>query len=76
MIPPNSDRPDAAVAGLAREVDGLRRQVASLQTLSARVDELSRLVTDIAETVTALGARKPPTGRTSWRAPATNPGRP
>ncbi|MCF7552167.1 hypothetical protein [Pseudonocardia sp. WMMC193] len=63
MIPPNPADPNAATAGLAREVDGLRRLVAPLP---ARVDTVSQLVAELGETVAALAARKPPTPVPSW----------
>jgi hypothetical protein len=66
MIPPNSD--DAAVAGLAREVDGLRRVVAPLPS---RVDALSALLAELGETVAATGARK--AAAPSWLMAPTAP---
>ncbi|MEU7811840.1 hypothetical protein [Pseudonocardia sp. NPDC049154] len=63
MIPPSPETPDAAVAGLAREVDGLRRQVAPLPP---RVDTLSQLLAELGETVAALNARKAQTPAPSW----------
>ncbi|WP_181780102.1 hypothetical protein [Pseudonocardia pini] len=70
MIPPSPAEPDAAMAGLARDVDVLRRQVAPLP---ARVDALSGLLAELGETVAALSARKPPTPAPSWLMAPTDP---
>jgi hypothetical protein len=70
MIPPSPETPDAAVAGLAREVDGLRRQVAPLPP---RVDTLSQLLAELGETVAALNARKTSTPAPSWLMAPTDP---
>lgn len=61
VIPP-ADPSDAALAGMAREVDGLRRDLATLRALPSRVDELGRLLADLAESV----SRKPSAPAPSW----------
>jgi hypothetical protein len=68
--------PDAAVAGLAREVEALRRRLDQLQPLPQRIQQLADLLARHAETAAATTSAPATSAPPSWLDLPADPGRP
>ncbi|WP_210717515.1 hypothetical protein [Amycolatopsis acididurans] len=68
---PETGTANAAVAGMAREIEGLRKAVAALPPLSMRVEDLARVVQDLAAKLAESPAEGNPA--LSWLALPADP---